>query len=212
MFYKLTLTTSGGFEQSIIEQIITYFKECDHAYLVNEFGEHGINSHLEGVVEFDTKKTSNVTFRIKRLYTLIGLDVTPYSIRVKKVTHLSGAIVYASKELKIDGKLMLLKGWKQTFIDLQAKELAKEKTYDVLRKQGTRITQKIAGAQVYGFATAHNMIVKTKQDCITVCTMMAQEGYLFGSIRPKGVFVDVCALFADGGATRMFFENELNWL
>ena len=115
MFYKITLTARGGLTQENIDHLIEYFKMCKHAYIVNEQGESEENSHLEGIIEFDIKNTSNVTVRIKKQYEKMGVEVVKgVTIVVKSVTHLIGAIIYTSKELEGKGKLSLLRGWKSS--------------------------------------------------------------------------------------------------
>jgi len=179
---------------------------------VNEQGESGSNSHVEGVAEFETVNTSNVTQRVKGLYKTLKIDVSPNSIRVKKVTHLIGAIIYANKEIETDGVVLILKGWTQTWIDKQVKDNVKNIPHKMLKKKGTRLTQGTAGALIYEWAIANTCRVVSKQDYQYVAKQMAKEGYLFGSVRHVGVFQDVCALFGSGDAVESAIEQALHWL
>jgi hypothetical protein len=211
--FNVTLTTSGGFQESHMETIKLYFStNCANCYVINEFGDQGTNSHVQAVAQFKTVKTNNVTNRMKTLYGRLNLEVTTNSIRVYKITHLVGAFIYADKELKGDGKLILLKGWKQSWIDKQVKENVKNIPHKMLKQHGTRLTQGTAGALIYEYAIAHNMQVCCKQDYKAVAKLMAKDKYLFGSIRHIGVFQDVCALFGSGDAVEDVIENVLHWL
>ncbi len=213
MFFKVTLTTSGGFSIPQLEVIKEYFvNTCSHVYISVEYGQSGSHCHLEGVVEFDTEKTSNITVRIKSLYKRLTLEWTPHSVKVKKVTHLIGAIIYASKELKDKGELLSIKGWKQSWIDLQIKENIKSIPFKVLKSKNPHLTQSTGGRLMYEYATAHNMRVFSKEDYFEVSKKMAADGYLFGSIRHKGIYQDVCSCFGDGSAVEAVARSELMFL
>ncbi len=212
MFYKITLTASGGLSKDNLEEIKTYFTPNPHVYLTVEYGESGSNCHVEGIVEYASDKTSNVTRRIKTLYSKMEIDVVFNTIKVCRATHLVGALIYASKELEKQGELLLLQGWTQSWIDQQVKENVKSIPYKMLKKQGTRVTQNAGGALMYEYAIANNMVVTSRQDYIEVVKLMGCEGYLFGSTRHKGIFQDVCALFGDGSAASAVADAELHWL
>ena len=47
---------------------------------------------------------------------------------------------------------------------------------------------------------------------IQVGKAMAKEGFLFGSIRPMGIYVDVMALFGSGDGLEKVWENEFRFL
>ncbi len=211
--YKITLTASGGLQEEELAKIQSYFqKNCSQAYVVNEQGDSGGNSHVEAIASFETTSTSNVTNRMKTLYGIMGMEVSPYSIRCKKVTHLAGAIIYANKETKKDGKVLVLKGWTSSFIDQQVKDNVKSIPHSMLKKKGTRLSQQTAGALIYEYATANNYIVKDKETYRLICIEMGTKGFLFGCVRHKGVFQDVCALFGSGDAIGLAIDSELNFL
>lgn len=212
MFYKITLTSSGGLTKPDIAKIRAYFKQCRHVFLVNEFGESLQNSHCEGIVEFETEHTANVTARCHSLYSQMGVEVSDYSIRVRKITHLVGQIIYTKKELSGIGELILLQGWSQTWIDKTVKENVKNIPHKMLTKKGTRLTQNTGGALIHEWCLANNCRVTNKADLEEVVRLMADEGFLFGSIRPKGIFADVCAHFGDGRAAASLFHSDLQWL
>ncbi len=212
MYFKVTLTTTGGLSKPNLVEIKKYFSQCTHAYLTVEYGANGDNCHVEGCVEFSTVNTSNVTNRMKTLYCTMGLEWGPFAVKVKKATHLIGAIIYASKEIKEKGELLLLKGWKQSWIDQQIKDNVKSIPHKMLKSKGTRVTQNTGGALMYEYAVANNMRVRNKAEYLEVVEQMGNQNYLFGAIRHKGVFQDVCALFGDGSAAAACAEAELHWL
>lgn len=215
MFYKVTLTARGGLSQKNIEHLVSYFKICKHAYLVNEHGEAGGNSHLEGIVEFDTKNTSNVTVRIQKQYEKMEVEVVKgVTICVKVVTHLVGAIIYASDELQRieDSKLVLLRGWKESWISEQIKDNVKNIPHKLLRKQGTRVTAGTGAALIREWCLANNMQIKYKEDYLEVIDRMGDEAYMFGKGLHIGLFADVCALFLDGSGGRKVAESELRFI
>lgn len=212
MFYKITLTTSGGLSKDNLDALKTYFSSCPHVFLSVEYGSVGSNCHVEGVVEYETTKTSNVTNRIKLLYKKMDLEWTSHSVKVKQVTHLVGAIIYASKELKELGESLLLKGWTSSWIDQQVKDNVKAIPYKQLLKKWTRVTQNSGGPLMYEWASANNMSVTCKQDYIEVKKLMARQGFLFGSCKDVGLFEDVCSCFGDGEAAAAVAEAALHWL
>lgn len=175
-------------------------------------GESGLNSHVEGIVTYDTEHTANVTTRIKRLYDSMDLEVSPNSIRVKKASELVGAIIYANKELKTTGTLIILQGWKQSWIDQQVKDNVKKIPYKMLLKKGTRLSQNTAPAVIYEYCLANNLTVHSKFDLIEVMRKMGDERFLGGSTKPKGVLADVMSLFGDGRGLAAFYENELRFV
>ncbi len=213
MFYKITLTASGGLEIEQVNAIIEYFKECQYAYIVNEFGESGLNSHLEGIVEFESKKTSNISDRIKRLYGKLDIEfVEGVTIRVKAATHLIGALIYCSKELKLKGNVLLLRGWEQSWIDKQVKDNVKNIPHSMLTKKGTKVTQGTGGALMHEWVKANNRQCNCSLDFFNIVEEMGDQGYKFGSIRYTGLMVDLCALLGSGKAARRAAENECRWI
>jgi len=214
MIYKITMTSADGLSCDKLSGLRSYFKNhCVNAYLINEHGETGGNSHVEGLAQFETATTSNVTKRVKCLYLDLGLEVSPFSIIVKKCTHLNGALIYARKELEKMGTVLLLKGWKQTWIDQKVKESVKDIPYRLLKKKGIRLTQRTAAGLMHEWCKAHNMIVIDRESMLRVVSLMAVEGFLFGNLqRPKGVYVDLCALFGSGKQTASLFDFALIYL
>ncbi len=213
MFYKLTLTTSDGFSEAQVEELVEYFIcKCGHVYLTNEFGEFGMNSHLEGVVEFDTPKTSNVTNRVRGLYKKLGIEVSHNSIRVSKVTHLDGAIIYASKELEKMGKVAGLKGWKQTFIDKTLKDGVKSIPFKQLKKRGLWVTDRVAPAVIYEYCKAHNLTISYKADLMHVIRLMGDDGYMMSHLRLRAVYGNTMCLFGDGLAQSRIFSADTHFI
>lgn len=215
MFYKITLTTTGGFTEEQVQGFEQYFDELKHAFVTNEFGASGGNSHIEGVIERDTVKTNNVTIWIKSLYKKLNIEVFPNSIRVKSVTHLVGAIIYTNKEIadaKENAEVICLKGWTQSWIDKTVKDNVKNISFKELKTKGTRITQGTGGALMFEWCKANNMRVLCKRNYLDVVKAMAKEGYMFGSSRHVGLYQDVCALFGEGNAACDAAENALAFL
>lgn len=177
--------------------------------MVNEHGESGGNSHVEAICKLPTQSTNNVTRRFHRLYQQMGLELTHQAIRVKKASHLVGALIYTAKELKTTGKLMVIKGWTQTWIDKQIKENVSDIPYKMLKGMGHRLTQQVAGATMYEYAKAHNMQVTSKQEYSSVAKLMAKDRYLFGTLRHIGVYQDVSSLFGSGEAVENVIDSQL---
>jgi len=65
---------------------------------------------------------------------------------------------------------------------------------------------------MHEWCVANNQIITNKHDMVKVGKAMAQEGYLFGSIRPTGLYVDVMALFGSGDALESVWLNDFNFL
>ncbi len=213
MFYKVTLTKSEGLNDEEVNQIAEYFKQCKHCMLVNEQGESKDNSHVEGIVEFDTEVTSNVTKRVRGLYQKMDIEVTPgITFRVKKASHLIGALIYASKELAKEGKLILLKGWEQTWIDKQIKDNVKSIPHSMLKKLGTRLNQRSGPALMYEWCKANNKEVKYKVQYLEVVRDMSEQGFLFGTVKHSGMLSDLCGLFGCGVAAMRQAESELRFI
>jgi len=212
MYYKVTLSTQCGLSKVNLESIKSYFTLLSHAFLAVEYGNTGDNCHVEGIGEFDTEKTSNVTARLKVLYKNMSLEWTPYSVKVRKATHLVGALIYASKELEGKGELLVIKGWKQSWIDLQVKDNVKAIPHKMLLAKWTRVTQNSGGPLMYEWAKANNMTVTCKDAYVEVKKQMASQGYLFGSCKDKGLYQDVCSCFGDGSASEAVAREALHFL
>ncbi len=212
MFYTVTLTKRGGLNEHDIDEIVKHLSSCEHVYLANEFGQLGQNSHVQGIVEFDTDKTSNVTERMRRMYIKLGIEfVRGVSVRVAKVVDMSGAILYASKELGDKGKQVLLQGWESSWILEQVQENVKKIPFKTLKGKGIRMTQSTAGALIFEYAKARNYYVTDQETYREICVMMAKDGYLFGNLRHMGVIQDVCALFGDGEAVGYAIDAALKF-
>jgi len=205
------LTASGGLTSQNIDVAKQFFDEkCQYAYVVNEFGSEGTNSHLQCVVSFGTKKQSNIMAKMKTLYKKMDLEiVNRHTCVVKAATHMDGALHYCSKELVNKGNVVLLKGWRQGWIDTQVKAYAKKTPRIELQSMGTRLTQTSAPGAMYKWAKANNMQVVDKRSFIEVGKLMTAEGYMFGTCKAKGIYMDVCGLFGDGRALADVWEAEL---
>ncbi len=213
MHYKITLTASGGLKEVDIQTIHDYFSRCNTAYLVNEFGESGSNSHVEGLVEFDTEKTSNVTERLKVLYKRMDIDVVPLiTFKVKRATHLIGALIYARKELGKGGKLVLRRGWSENWISDQVRHNVKDIPWKMIKRHGFRLTQNAAAGIMFEYCKANNMAVHRLDDFLEVIRCMADEQFMFGSIRCQGLFSDITALFKDGSGAVQVAREQTRFL
>ncbi len=211
-YYCITLTTSGGFTETQVENLCHSFDSSKHAYVVNEFGSSDQFSHIQGLVEYDSVKTSNVTLRIKRLYKSLNLDVTPRSIRVKKATDYIGALIYSHKELEYSeskSKLMVIRGWSSSWIDEQVKNNVSKIPHKMLKKKLHRICASSGGALMYEWCVANNRIITSKSDYLNIVKSMAKEHYAFGMIKHKGIFQDVMSAFGEGLAAYQIADSEL---
>jgi len=215
VYYVITLTKAGGFTSGELEPFIEAFNKQPHAFVINEYGQSGLNSHIQGIVEYDTIKTNNVTVRIKKLYDVISCEITPNSIRVKKATDFIGALIYSQKELKdpeSSAKLLCIKGWQSSWIDQQIKDNVAKIPFKMLKKRLVRVTQGTGGALMYEWCIANNRVVKDKYSFGEVVKDMASSGYAFGSVRGKGLYADVMSAFGDGSAARDVMLSDLHFL
>jgi len=212
--YKITLTARGGLSEENIAGLVKYFREkCTHAYIVNEFGESGGNSHLEGIVELAAKKTSNLTRSIKTLYEKMGIEVVPrVTIVVKTVTHLGGAMSYASKELREKGELALLLGWEQTWIQKKIDAVVANKAPKTLLSLGHWVSKRLGPAEIYTWCKAHNCEIHNKQEYREVIVRMGNEQYMFDKGMHKCTLANVMALFGDGSGLGKIVDEECFFL
>ncbi len=211
-YYTITLTTSGGFSDNQIEIFIKAFDTLKHAYVVNEFGSTDQFSHIQGLVEYDTSKTSNVTYRIQRLYKSANLDVTPRSIRVKRATDYVGALIYSRKELdysETKAKVIVIVGWSSSWIDEQVKNNVSKIPHKMLKKKLHRVYASTGGVLMYEWCVANNRIITSKFDYLNIVKAMAKEHYAFGLIRHKCIYQDVMASFGEGLAAYQIADSEL---
>ncbi len=211
-YYFITLTTSCGFSEENLNIFVTAFNSLKHAFVVNEFGRSDQFSHIQGLVEYDSVKTSNVTLRLKRLYAAANIDVSPHSITVKKATDFVGALIYSKKELdysESSSKLIVIRGWSQSWIDDQVKNNVAKIPYKMLKKKLHRVTQMTGGALMFEWCVANNRMITGKFDYLQIVKAMAKEHYGFGTIRHKSIFQDVMSCFGDGIAAFQVAESEL---
>jgi len=213
-FYKITLTGRGGLSSDNVTELVKFFsKKCTHAYIVNEFGESGSNSHLEGVIELPGKKTSNVTRSIGNEYLRMDLEVVPrITIVVKAVTHLDGALSYASKELQGKGVLVLLLGWDKDWITTQTKAVVRHKAPSTLLSMGIWLTKRIAPAQIYKWCQSNGREIYSKMEYREVIVRMGDEGYMFDKGVIKCTYGNVMALFGDGRGLGEIFDDEMRFV
>jgi len=209
--YTITLTGPGGLTVDHIGVAKQWFNEnCVNCYVVNEFGDSELFSHLQVVAEFNTKKTSNVSGKMKKLYALMDIEVLPrITYRVKALSEMVGAIWYASKEINGKGNVVLLKGWRQSWIDEQVKAGEKKRPVKEYEKLGIRLTNNTAPGAMFKWAQAHNMQITNKAEFIAVGKQMTCDGYQLGGCRVKGLFMDVCGLFKNGDALEAIWTNDL---
>jgi len=215
-FYKATLTTSDGFTLDQVTPFKEFFNKYENAYIVNEYGQSGNNSHLECVFKSDVTKTGNITRSLKRIYDDNKIPwVNSISVRVKKCTHLIGAIIYANKEIKqSDTKATVLvqRGWSSSWIDPQVKDNVKSIPHKMLNKQVTRVTKGTGGALMHEWCVANGYVVSNARDYLEVVEKMGDDKYAFGSIRHMSIYSDVMSAFGDGKGARDVAESELRFL
>ncbi len=212
--YKVTLTASGGLSADNIDTLVKYFTaKCSNAYLVNEFGESGSNSHLEGVIELKEKKTGNVTRGIASVYKKMDIEVLPrITIVVKSVCHLAGALQYASKELKDQGNVSLLLGWEKTWIQRKVESFVSTKAPTTLLSMGTWVSKRLAPAIIYTWCKAHNCEIRSLSDYRAVCVSMGEEGFMFDKGVHKVTVANVMALFGSGEGHGKVIDDECRFL
>lgn len=213
MYFKITLSTSGGLLPEHLDIFKSYFTQCPHAFLAVEYGKIGLNCHVEGIVDFDVKKTSSVRDRLKRLYLKKDIPWCPqYSVKIKIATHLVGAFIYARKEFKAQGKMLLIRGWTQTWIDQQVKDNVKAISYKSLMHKWTPVTQRTGGPLMWEWCNANNKRITSKYDFALVMRLMCEDGYLFGTLKDKGLYRDVMACFGDGRAAEAQALESLHFV
>lgn len=213
MFFKVTLTSRNGLSKESVDSILIHFNKCKKAYIVHEFGEAGTNSHLEGVIEMETSKTSNVTRGIERVYENLKLEIVKgISIHVVRVTNLPGAFIYASKELEKEGRMALMKGWDRTFVDEICKENVRNIPYSMLKRAGTRLYPSTAAALMYEWCKENERFIVEKNAYLEVVHLMADDGYMFDACRHLGLYPALCSLFGDGSASRNVAESDLRFI
>lgn len=212
--YKITLTARGGLTTENIDVLVNYFtKRCTHAYLVNEFGESGENSHLEGVIEILKTKTSNLTRSIANVYFGMDLEVIPrITICVKTCVALAGALSYSSKELRDKGNVVLLLGWEDSWIQQKVKSVARVRAPNTLMKMGTWLGKRLAPAKIYTWCKANNCEVKDLRSYREVCVKMGDEKYMFDRGIHKCTYANVMALFGDGRGIGKIIDDECRFL
>ncbi len=213
-FYKITLTRSGGLTDENVENLIKYFtKQCKHAYLVNEYGESGSNSHIEGVVEFDTEKTFNVTRAISNVYLKLGIEVIPgITMVVKSVYSLQGCLSYASKELREKGHVVLLIGWEESWIKNKTKLIGKRKSPTTLLGLGKWVTKRTAPAEIYTWCQTNNRKIACLRAYREVLVSMGEEQYMFDKGIHKCTYANVMSLFEDGSGIGQIIDDECRFL
>jgi len=213
-FFKVTLTARDGLTDENVAALVKFFtKRCKHAYLVNEFGEAGGNSHLEGVVELSSKKTSNVTRSLITVYENNGIEVSqPHTIMVKSCYHLQGCLQYASKEIKELGRVVLLLGWEQSWIQDKTQNIANNTAPKTLKQMGTWIGKRIGPAQIYTWCVANNRRITNIREYREVCVSMGEEQFMFDRGIHKCTYSNVMALFNDGRGIGEIIDDECRFL
>ncbi len=211
--YTITLTARDGLKPDQIGVLKEYLdRRCESAYVVNEFGSSGLNSHLQGVCDFKDKKTSNITGGFKTVYRKNKWEVVNnITIRIKKVSELGGAFSYASKELKDKNpaKEILVKGWRKTWITTQIHDYQKRTPVIQYKHDGIRLTNATGPSAMYQWCMAHDMQITNKAEFIQVGKLMTCDDFQFGGCRTKGLFMDVCGKFKNGDALEKIWENDL---
>ncbi len=213
-FFKITLTAAGGLSAKNVQELVKYFtKKCKHAYIVNEFGESGANSHMEGIIEFPGKRTDNVTRAISTQYKRLGIDVVArITINVKSVFSLQGCLSYASKELKNNGKVVLLLGWEESWIQTKVGNVSRNISPTTLLSMGTWVNKRIGPAQIYKWCQTNNRRIRNLREYREVCVSMGDNQYMFDRGIHKCTYANVMALFKDGCGVGEIIDDECRFL
>lgn len=208
MYFTITLTKRNGFEISEVQALIELIQaKCENAYLAEEFGDGG-NRHVQGVLSLSFKRTDAVHSWLDRMYGCVGLESTTRSVCVKKCTNLCGALIYTEKEISSGGRLLLIKGWKSSWIDQQVKNNVKDIPYKMLKKKKTILGLSTAAAVIHEYGLAHNMHVDSKESFVLILKAMSDNGFAVGHLRMVPVYRGVRDYF--GTFDRDVMDGILN--
>lgn len=209
-YYKLTLTTRDGLSEGQADQLVAYFEKCENCCICIEMGENGTNRHVEGVAGFTTKSSSNIHKDMKKYYEKHNIEYSKFAVKIKSVTHLGGAFKYGIKELKDGDEPAMLKGWKWTWIQDQAK--AAKEDFRKRPVRGKIVKPSEAPDAMVAFIEANNLVVNSKATFLEVLKRMGDAGYRFGQVKFKVFYADVMCALGDGSALMAVAENELFFL
>ncbi len=194
--YMITLTSSTHFVDVQLEMIKTWFSEYSQHVMTVEAHQDG-TPHVHGVVDDPVVKACSVTKKLARLYERMGQEVTRYSIQVKTVKALNGALSYCMKDVDDKKGPATVSGWTiKGLLDIRAANLKKIPA-KLLTQDWLQLNESTAAPAMLEYAKRKAMRIGDRYEFAEVFAAMKADRYQFGRVRLVGVYTSVMAVLGD---------------
>ena len=208
--YAITLGTSRDFLAEEIVSIAQHFaRNCDACLLVEERGASG-KLHLHASTKQKQKTANLVTLALTRLYEKLKIPCQKgVAIKVKKTTDEIGWFHYLTKDMEDGQQPVLIFGWEMTWIQDQCRDNLKKIPHKMMKGNDYTLNMAIATNVVLQYAKRTGIPLSGKDGFKTCICRMAEEGYLFHSVKFKVLYAQVLARTGDTRPMQSLLDLEL---
>ncbi len=211
--FALTFTNAAFFTPAQEDQIVQWHKKrASYTLLVKEFHEDGRPHYHSLIASPKLKRAQQLVRMLDTLYAQmdIGPVIKRITFRVDPEKDRIGFFHYLLKEQ--DGPVLLLMGWRLTWIKAQCLANVKKIPHKMLTKNVKMLSKSTASQTVLAYAKASGAVLTGKTSLCHVLADMSSEGYIFSSVPLKHLFAEVMA--QSGEKTKAFnmFMGELHFI
>jgi len=205
-YYMATLAPKIWFTKEERAPLYKWFSRHDQ---VLGYTEVASRKHLHVLFSSDVKKTGNVTRSLEQLFDKHKIEFEKgITINVKKASHPLGYFHYLTSDVK-GGTRVLLKGWRQTWIQEQCRNNLKQIPRKLLKKD-VYVVNNVEGPDLITlFAERHHMPLVDKRTFIAVVVEMECNKYRFHSCKKKDLLTNTLALHGHIRCSVSLWESEL---
>lgn len=209
-YYCTTLTSADDFSPAQEDSIIDWHRLCaEYCLLVREYHGDGRKHYHSLLAVKKPKSAGGLTRNLERLWKKVNLRWTKgISVKVKKMTHMTGQFHYLLKD-QAGHKPLLLVGWKYTWIKEQCVNNIKEIPLKLLKGECYMVQKMTSVELVLKFAAASGARFTCKDSFIDVILEMQAKGYQFDNIKMKCLYGNVMARSGCMAQARSVLEGEL---
>ncbi len=203
---KVDFTHSGGLDDKLLKIIVSFCDQFEPVLLCKEGDGKDVHIHAHAVIGTKSR-ADNFKRKIKTLYQDNGYEWTRYSVKVKPICEIKGALSYVYK----DKLVLLVKSYDLSqilpWVKFEKEKKDKKSEYFVLNN-GNAVYRIISYADKMGVRI--NDLQTFKQ---IVCSM-SQDKYRFTiilkNIRP--IFITVMAHYGNTSHLEAFLDEKCNYL
>lgn len=211
--FTLTISPTEDFTKQQLKHLVVWHQRFPQAIIVAEDRPNSGVEHYHTMFTGSVKLANSHTKSLERLFTKENIPWSKgVTIKIKSPPEPLGWFSYMMKEVTEGKPLILLKGWKRTWIDEVVKSRVKKTPHNVLTKDVYIVSPKLATKVIIKYASANNMTLDTKEGFCRCVARMMKDSYQFDNMRVKWTYAQVSAQVGREDVAYEMMMGELRFL